>query len=338
MSRFSKAVKEQSKLRMAIVGPSGSGKTYSALQVASGLGGRIAVIDSEHGSASKYADRFEFDTLALTSFDPRQYVDAIREAEADGYDVLIIDSMSHAWAGKGGALELVDRFAAKSQSRNSFTAWKEVTPIQNQFIDAITACKCHVVGTMRSKMEYVLEEVQHNGKTSKIPRKVGMAPVQRDSFEYEFDIVAELDMDHNLIVSKTRCFSLADQVIPKPTPALGVSLKAWLSEGKAPVPQALPEAKVIEPPKPQPQATEAFREFAVKIKNLMEADGVESTKADRVKLATAAAAKIGLEFEQLQTCNDDQLGVVYAFAEQFRNGESVETPMEAGIPSETIPY
>src|SRR5690606_34635021 len=110
MSGFKKATKSQAKLRMAITGPSGSGKTYTALSVGTPLG-RIAVIDTERGSASKYADLFDFDVLELTEYNPRNYIEAIRAACAGGYDVLIIDSLSHAWSGQGGVLELVDRAA-----------------------------------------------------------------------------------------------------------------------------------------------------------------------------------------------------------------------------------
>ena len=123
---FQKATKRQAKLRMALIGPSGSGKTFTALTLATALGKRVGVIDTEHGSASKYADRFAFDCLNLTSFSPGTYVEAIAAAAAAGFDVLIIDSLSHAWSGKDGALEQVDKKAAASRSGNSFTAWRDV--------------------------------------------------------------------------------------------------------------------------------------------------------------------------------------------------------------------
>ena len=132
MSLFKKAVKSRSKLRLALIGPSGSGKTYSALAIAAGLGSNIAVIDTEHGSASKYADLFNFDVLELGSYSPEKYVEALKAAAAAGYDVVVIDSLSHAWMGKDGALEMVDRAAARSKSGNSFGAWREVTPQHNE--------------------------------------------------------------------------------------------------------------------------------------------------------------------------------------------------------------
>ena len=110
---FTKATKQEAKLRLALAGPSGSGKTYTALQIATHLGGPIALVDTERGSARKYADLFSFDVLELDSFHPERYIEAIHEAEEAGYAVLILDSLSHAWAGKDGALELVDKAAKR---------------------------------------------------------------------------------------------------------------------------------------------------------------------------------------------------------------------------------
>ncbi len=226
--QFKRAVKSKAKARIGLVGPSGSGKTYTALLLASSLGQRIAVIDTEYGSASKYADEFEFDTLELSDFHPRNYIDGIKAAGAAGYDVLIIDSLSHAWAGPGGALELADRTAAK-YSGNRFAAWRDVTPLHNQLIEAMLSSPCHLIATMRSKMEYIQTQ-DDRGKT--VIRKVGMAPIQREGMEYEFDVVGDIDIDHNLIITKTRCKELDGLVINKPGPELAEEIKAWLSDGE----------------------------------------------------------------------------------------------------------
>src|SRR5579883_3228848 len=152
---FKPATKTKSKLRLALMGPSGSGKTYTALTVAKHLGNKVAVIDSERGSASKCADvlQFDFDTCDLENHSPEVYIKCIKEAENAGYDVIVIDSLSHAWTGKDGALELVDKAAKRSQSGNSYTAWREVTPLHNSLIDAMLQSKCHIVATMRTKQE-----------------------------------------------------------------------------------------------------------------------------------------------------------------------------------------
>ncbi|MBO3463964.1 ATP-binding protein [Aetokthonos hydrillicola Thurmond2011] len=228
---FKKAVKSQSKLRLALIGVSGSGKTFSALSIASGLSQNIAVIDTEHGSASKYADKFNFDVLELSSFHPQQYINAIQAASSAGYEVLIVDSLSHAWMGKDGALEQVDRIAKRTQSNNSFAAWRDVTPLHNQLVEAIVSSKCHLIATMRAKTEYVLEP---NEKGKMAPRKVGMAPIQRDGLEYEFDVVADLDLNHNFIVSKSRCSELSGQIINKPGENVAGILKDWLYSGQLP--------------------------------------------------------------------------------------------------------
>lgn len=231
--QFTKAVKTGSKLRLALIGPSGSGKTYTALKVASELGQRVAVIDTEHGSASKYADEFEFDTLQMTNYDPVHYMDAIASAEAAGYDVIVVDSLSHAWSGKGGALEMVDKVTSSSKSGNSYVAWAKVTPIWNDLLDAIVRVDAHLIGTMRAKTEYVLD-------SKNTPRKVGMGAVFRDGGEYEFDVVGEMTLDHSLVVTKTRCRDIDGAVIEKPGAGFAETLNRWL-EG-----EPLPEVAEID--------------------------------------------------------------------------------------------
>jgi len=237
---FQRATKKQARLRMAIDGPSGSGKTYTALVFAFALAeaGRVALIDTEHGSASKYADLFPpFDTLELDKFDPRLYIEGIQAAEAAGYEVIVIDSLSHAWEGEGGILELHDQATKRSQSGNSFTAWKDITPIQRQLVEGMLQSSCHIIATMRSKMDYI-QTTDEKGRS--VIRKVGLAPVQRQGMEYEFDILCDMDADHNLVVSKTRCFAIADQVICKPTAAWFAPIRAWVTEG-APIPPPAPK-------------------------------------------------------------------------------------------------
>jgi hypothetical protein len=147
-----------------------------------------------------------------------------------GYDVLIIDSLTGAWAGEGGALEMVDNAAKRSKSGNSYTAWRDITPLHNKMINAILGSKIHIIATMRSKTEYVMEE-NANGK--KIPKKVGMAPIQREGMDYEFDVVCEIDTDHNCIVGKTRCAAIDGLVVTKPSydSKIVLALTEWLGSG-----------------------------------------------------------------------------------------------------------
>jgi len=227
---FTPAVRHDVKLRMAIDGPSGCGKTYTALRLAQSLAAkgnhRIAVIDTEYKSASKYLGEapdgvpFQFDTCQLTNFSPTQYTSAIMAAGKAGFGVLVIDSLSHAWEGKGGALDQVDN--AKG---NKFTAWKDVTPQHRGMVEAILSSNCHVVATMRSKMEHVLEQ---NSAGKMVPKKVGMAPIQRQGTEYEFDIVCDMDLAHLLTVSKTRCSAVDGLKIPFPGPDFLTPIYDWL--------------------------------------------------------------------------------------------------------------
>ena len=227
MSLFTRATKQESKLRLAIIGPSGSGKTYSALAIASAMGGPIAFIDTESGSASKYADLFEFDVAEMHApFTMEKFLSAISEAATARYETIIIDSLSHAWQGTGGILDFVDETAKRTKSGNSFMAWKEGTPLYNSLVNAIVQTDINVIGTMRSKSEYVVET---NSRGKQAPRKVGMAPIQRDGFEYEFDILLDMDMDNNAIVQKTRCPALHGRVFAKPGKEIAGIIIDWLS-------------------------------------------------------------------------------------------------------------
>lgn len=227
---FTEATKDEARLRLALCGPAGSGKTYSALAIATTLGQRVAVIDTEHGAASKYGSGrpFKFQRLNLTTFAPATYVEAIHAAEDAGFDVIIIDSLSHAWMGKDGALEMVDRAAKKgSGGGNTFGAWRDVTPQHNALVEAMIACKAHLIVTMRVKVDF--EQIKDDrGKTT--VRKVGLAPVQRDGLEYEFDVVLDINADHEGIVSKTRCSELTDKVFARPGAEVAKILKGWLSD------------------------------------------------------------------------------------------------------------
>lgn len=225
---FQKATKRQAKARVGLSGPAGAGKTYTALLLATSMCERVAVIDTEHGSASKYADEFDFDVLEPDDFHPHNYVKAIQAAENAGYDGLVIDSMSHEWSGKGGCLELVEVMAKRSKGGNKWAGWADVTPLHNDFIEAIHSAKMHIFATLRSKMDYIQTE-DSRGKT--VIQKVGMAPITREGAEYELDIVGEMDLQHNMVITKSRCKSLADAVIEKPGATLADAIKAWLTDG-----------------------------------------------------------------------------------------------------------
>lgn len=235
---FTPATKSQSKIRAALYGPSGSGKTMTALRIATGIGGKIAVIDTEYGSASKYADRFTFDTVKLTEPTVENYRKLIEEAGKAGYSVLIIDSMSHGWQ------ELLDEMEKLTKSQkyagNSFRAWGEITPKQRDFVQTILACPCHIIATMRSKTEWAMEQDDRSKKTK--PVRIGLAPEQGKGIEYEFDLLMVLSTDHTATIEKDRTGHYQDKTIEKPGEDFGRDLAAWLSDGKAPAAPATPQA------------------------------------------------------------------------------------------------
>lgn len=227
--QFTKAVRKKSKLRLALTGPSGSGKTLGALKIAKGLGGRIAVIDTEHGSASLYSDVCEFDTLELVPpYSPERYIQAISAAANAGYEVLIIDSTTHEWSGSGGCLEINEQLAHAKFRGNTWSAWNETTPRHRKFIDAMLQAPMHVIATGRSKTETAQEDAG-NGKKKVV--KLGMKTEQRDGFEYEFTAVLDLVHDgHYASASKDRTglFSGDPQIISEST---GAALNQWLESG-----------------------------------------------------------------------------------------------------------
>ncbi|MBQ6773864.1 MAG: AAA family ATPase [Synergistaceae bacterium] len=229
---FRKAERRKAKLRLAITGPAGSGKTYGALLIAQGLGGRIAMIDTENGSGDLYADTCDYDVQTLTApYTIPKYLEAIHEAEQEGYDVLIIDSLSHAWSGEGGLLDVHSKLTSTSKSGNSYAAWNKITPMQNRLIETMLASKCHVIATMRSKTDYAIMQ-GGSGKTE--VRKVGLAPVQRDGVDYEFTVVFDLSMEHTVTVSKDRT-SLFDKQVFVLSKDTGRILNNWLNTGADPV-------------------------------------------------------------------------------------------------------
>lgn len=223
---FTRAVRKKSKLRIAIDGPSGSGKSYSALLIAKGIGGTIAAIDTEQESLPLYSHLVSFDSVSLRPpYSPQNYIAHIKAAEEAGYNVLIIDSLSHAWAGSGGVLDMHSQEELRQKS--GFRAWREITPKHNELVDAILGSKMHIIATMRSKQDYLIDE--SNGK--KEVRKVGMAPIQREGMEYEFTLVLDLDhRTHKAVPSKTR-IDLFDGKVFVPSEQTGRELIAWMESG-----------------------------------------------------------------------------------------------------------
>ena len=227
---FVPATKEQAKARVALAGPAGSGKTMTGLILATRLaeGGRVAVIDTERGSASKYADRFKFDRNNMYRYDPRDLPKALAAAAKGGYEAVLIDTLSRFWSGAGGMLEFVDGAAKRNYGGQGLGGWKEARPIENDMIEAMLGYPGHLIVTMRVKTHYDVTKTP-DGKT--VPVKIGLQPEQRAGIEYEFDVVGDLDLENTLTVSKSRCPELTGHVIPRPGHEVAETLLAWLTDG-----------------------------------------------------------------------------------------------------------
>lgn len=225
---FRSAERKKAKLRLAICGAAGSGKTMSALLIAKGLGEKIAVIDTERGSSELYSDVVGFDVCVLEPpFKVEKYIEAITGAGESGYDVIIIDSISHAWSGSGGLLE--QHTAIANRTNNKYTAWGAVTPLHYRFIDSMLQSPAHIIATMRSKIEYAMEKDENTGKIN--IKKLGMAPIQRSGLEYEFTLVLDIDQDHMSVASKDRTSMFTDMHF-RPSVETGRKIKKWLEMGK----------------------------------------------------------------------------------------------------------
>lgn len=258
--QFKKAERKRAKLRLALSGPSGSGKTYSALLVAKGMGGRIAVIDTEQGSASLYSHLVDFDALELSPpYEPERYIAAIKAAVAGGYDVLVIDSMTHEWDGAGGCLEANETLAHARMKGNTWAAWNETTPRHRAFVDCILQSPIHIIATIRSKTETV------QGADKKVV-KLGMKTIQRDGTDYEFTTVLDLTHENHFAnASKDRTGLFANPELL--SEATGRKLLEWLNSGAEVKSEQPPAAPRKAPPTPAngDELHTRLREFDAKL-------------------------------------------------------------------------
>jgi len=241
------ATRESILLRAAICGPTGSGKTRTSLilgtRMVERLGtGPLFVIDSENKSALRYAYsprsrqgyRFKHVPMPEDDYSPAAYMAALDYCEAQGAGVILIDSLSHAWNGINGVLELVDQVTQASRSKNTFgEGWKTMTPVQNRLIQRVMGSSAHVLFTLRAKTDWALQE---NERGKKEPVKLGLAPIQREGIDYEPDLFFDMTApENNLIVTKSRCDRLAPgEVVKKPGTEFADVLIEWILDADPP--------------------------------------------------------------------------------------------------------
>lgn len=221
------AARSRSKLRIGMSGPPGSGKTYSALLLASGLTSwdKIALLDSENGRGELYSHLGHYNYDRITApFTPEKYIAAIKECEDAGMEVIIIDSVSHEWEGEGGCLEINDRLAKAKYKGNTWAAFSETTPRHQAFIRKIITSNCHIITTVRNKVE----TAQEGGKV----KKVGTKEIQREGFEYELTLNFSLEREKHMAIAgkdNTELFDSRDPFVI--SPADGEELLKWVNEG-----------------------------------------------------------------------------------------------------------
>lgn len=237
--QIKKAVRERIFLKLVVAGPAGAGKTFGAIGIGIGLAGpdgKLCVIDTENRSASYYAGKFDFDVIELEApFTTQRYNEALRAVIEAGYTVVVIDSLTHEWAGSGG---LQDQKTQKdARGGNSFTNWSEMKMAHNKFTEQLLQSKIHVVGTLRSKMSYILEE---NDKGKQTPRKVGLAPISADEMEYEFGVMFDVERNTHLAIAGKDRTGLFEGRNLNLDETVGQELRAWLDSGAELAPAAVP--------------------------------------------------------------------------------------------------
>lgn len=302
--RIERAQRKDVKIKLAITGPSGAGKTMSSILLAHGLcpEGKILVIDSENKSSNLYADHpltknKHFDVLSIDApYTIQKYIQALEMGVNEKYDVIILDSISHAWAGEGGLLD--KKSAIDSRGGNSYTNWATVTKEQEMFKSKLLHASAHVIATMRSKQDYVMEA---NEKGKSAPKKVGLAPIQRDGMEYEFTTVFDVGMDHQFTVSKDRT-GLFDGRIERITENTGKEIRCWLDGASKEEPKVIHEQKAVAPIPGVPQvADEVVVKHCESLLNAFSANdkngGLQSYQQIKAELRQAVWAKMPNEFK-----------------------------------------
>jgi hypothetical protein len=263
--QLKKATRKKVKLRLNLSAPSGAGKTYGALLLAKGLVGswdKIAVIDTENGSASLYEHLGDFNVIDLDPpFSPERYIDAIDACVSAGMEAIIIDSSSHEWSGPGGCLEINEKLAQARYRGNTWSAWNETTPRHDSFVQKVLHCDSHIITCTRSKMETIM------GEDKKI-KKIGMKDIQRDGWEYELTVSLSIDRDtHMTVASKDRTELFEGKEPFKITEKTGMMIKDWCDKGIMPEkPKEVDYIAMLDDCKSKEELTEVWKSLPVSIR------------------------------------------------------------------------
>lgn len=323
MVEIRKADRRKAKLRVGASGPSGSGKTYSALLIAKGMASswdKVLLIDTENGSGELYSDLGDYNLINLVApFAPERYIEALHAAEDAGMEVIVIDSTSHEWDGKGGCLELNEKIAQAKFRGNTWSAWSETTPRHQRFLEAITSSPCHIITTARSKTDTIQTE-------DKKIKKVGLKEIQREGFEYELTVNFNIDREgHLAIASKDRTRLFIDRDPFLITEETGKELLKWGEQGK-------------EAPKADPHAAQKRSIFS-----LVKALGGDVATAESINTSVKKLTKLTLAPEnyeeiitRLKVAFDEQRDEVTDADVDAALGKNTMTPTTPDVTGETF--
>lgn len=272
--QLKKATRKQVKLRLGLSAVAGGGKTMSALLLAYGMTNdwsKISVIDTENGSASLYSHLGDFNAIDLEApFSPERYIQAIKMCEDAGMEVIILDSITHEWDGKGGILDI-----SNSMTGNSFTNWAKLTPRHDAFINSMLQSKCHIISCVRRKQDYEMTK----GSDGKLKvEKAGLKEITREGFEYELTLNFNVEINHHATASKDRTGLFMDQPGFVITPETGQKLMEWCNSGEI----ALTSLETASKEMSEVQTIEELKNVWTKYKSL-QTDEVFVTAKDKRK-------------------------------------------------------
>lgn len=335
-----RAERTQARLRLALCASSNGGKTWSSILIAKGiiehmitegilsgtLEGKIGLIDTERKSAALYAHLCPFDVINLNPpYAAARYGQALATFEAAGYKVIIVDQISHAWAGQGGMLSLLNRIARDKYQGNTFTAFNDITPEQDAFIDRLLSSPAHLIITMRQKTEWVLEmKTNKNGKEKLTPRRIGTKPIQRDGVEYDFTTLLALDTDTHLATPlKNRCPVFQDGVQVLLNEGVGHKLADWMLGGAPLAAEGTKDPTPLEQAIAMVEAAEAYFPSCKTLPDL--ARRYEDTLARLRQMKHTLDQKVGIELmNRLAQAKDNKKAQLKGAGSQVRDLDDEE--------------